>query len=75
MVEQLTVNQLVLGSIPRVGAKLFTNMKCSNCKFLEIIPLYHVFGKIANCSHPDSKLDPETSKEEDLNNCTNYKTN
>ena len=44
-------------------------MKCDNCKYLELVQLYHLFGAMANCEHPDSKLDPETSKVEELNNC------
>lgn len=44
-------------------------MKCDNCKFLEVIPMFHIYGTMANCEHPDSKLDPETSKEEELNGC------
>lgn len=47
-------------------------MKCNKCKFFEVIPMFHIYGNMTNCNHPDSKLDPETSKEEELNNCIYY---
>lgn len=43
--------------------------RCSYCKYLELIPLFHVFGVVANCEHPESKMDPETTPDAELENC------